>query len=124
MTGVPLRFFWKRVACDDAGPLLARPDEDIRFKPESLCGSGLDETLRFRRRANVASKHDVAALQQRLHIQHAETGQEFTQLRHPDLVVRSEIHGSKQTDIGRHECSLLLRRADARSAKDRSLSTT
>ena len=94
MARVPLRLIRKRVAA-----MMAFHSLSDRTRTSVSAEAAWRPRPRSDVRApwsNVALKHDVSALKQRLHTAHVERRQQRAQVRHCDLVVRPQVHGSEQ----------------------------
>src|SRR5215467_11373341 len=80
-----------------------RANHNDRSKPKLLLDGILDACSKGFRVTNVGSKHDVAALQQRLRVHEAERFVKGAQFRHWDEMMTPNVDAAQEREVGGHE---------------------
>jgi hypothetical protein len=93
---------WQGVVLHDAGDLVQRSDEDPNLEPKPLLDPALDQPFQARGAASPAGEDRVAALDVRSNVLEPERAEQVTQIRHGDLVARSQVDPAEQRNVGRH----------------------
>src|SRR3989442_9620354 len=115
MTGIALGFLRKRVGGDNGFPIPGGADEEARLETETLRCRVFEHAFQLCGRVDVTPKNDVATLEQRTHILHAERGEELSQVCHPNLVVSGQVHCPEQADVSRHPSRFAFSRSRMRN---------
>jgi hypothetical protein len=100
--GVAPRCVGKRVAGDDAVPFFCAADKEVRYEPEAFGRLDLKQALELGTRLSVASKDEVAALEQCPGFAETQLGRQVTQIPHGDGPVAADVHAPQQSYINRH----------------------